>query len=85
MAQSEEDGGKEAEGLSCEASDDLSDSRDEDKNHRYASPSVQAVIRNPKYLKCQTSASPQKKGKQLTIIFVVNYLITYFKLDFETR
>uniref|UniRef100_A0A803YCT8 C2H2-type domain-containing protein n=1 Tax=Meleagris gallopavo TaxID=9103 RepID=A0A803YCT8_MELGA len=64
LAQSEEDGGKEAEGLSCKASDDLSDSHDEDKNHKYASPSVQAVIRNPKYLKSQMSASPQKKEEK---------------------
>ncbi|XP_021272593.1 transcriptional repressor CTCFL [Numida meleagris] len=64
LAPSEEEGGKEAEGLSCKASDDLSDSRDEDKEHECASPSVQAVIRNPKYLISQMSASHQKKGEK---------------------
>ncbi|OXB59322.1 hypothetical protein ASZ78_011855 [Callipepla squamata] len=62
LSQSEEEGGKEAEGLSCKASDDFSDSHGEE--HKYASPSVQAVIRNPKYLKSLTSASHQKKGEK---------------------
>ncbi|XP_065610568.1 transcriptional repressor CTCFL [Cyrtonyx montezumae] len=61
LSQSEEEGGKEAEGLSCKASGDLADSHGEE--HKHASPSVQSVRRNPKYLK-SLSASQQKKGEK---------------------
>lgn len=55
----------ETKSWSYKASDDLSDSSDEDKEQKHATPSKQTAVRNPENPEFQICAPHQEKGKKV--------------------